>query len=71
MKAASDQITQGADSLYVEDVWVQLKNAIETGISKCVPVKTIGTKRSLPWLTKLIKKIHIRDKLYNKVQKDR
>lgn len=39
----------------VQDLLVKLKNAIESDISKCVPVNTIGTKMSVPWLTKEIK----------------
>ena len=53
----------------VEDLWGRFKTAIETGISKFVPIKNIGCKKALPWVTKSIKKlINKRDKLYQKLK---
>ena len=35
----------------VEELWILLKLSINEGLSKFVPCKKIGSKRSLPWIT--------------------
>ena len=54
MLSAQNDIINLQDTSTVEDLWVRFKTAIETGISKCFPVKTIGSKKALPWVTKSI-----------------
>ena len=54
----------------VEQIWSSLKTAIETGISQFVPIKKIGSKRSMPWITQEIKRlIRKRDSLFQKQKK--
>ena len=56
----------------VEDIWTALKTTIQNGISEFVPIKKIGTKKSLPWLTQEIKRlIRKRDSLYQKQKRGR
>ena len=46
--------TEILNNLYqksVEDMWTAVKSAIQNGVSEFVPIKKIGTKKSLPWLT--------------------
>ena len=72
VQTSAQEILKLADTLSVEDLWLKLKTTIETGISKYVPSKKIKSKRSLPWITKQIKKlIHKRDVLYQKAKKNR
>ena len=35
----------------MEEIWITLKTVIDKGISQFVPIKKIGSKRSLPWIT--------------------
>ena len=72
MLSSKNDILKNSHSITVEELWVRFKSSIETGISKFVPVKHIGSKKSLPWVTKSIKKlIHKRDKLYQKLKHSR
>ena len=51
----------------VNDLWTDFRSTMESGIQKFVPIKTFGTKRSLPWVTQEIKRyIRRRDSLYQK-----
>ena len=47
------------------EIWLSLKTIIHKGISQFVPIKKIGSKRSLPWITQHIKRlIYTRDSLF-------
>ena len=53
----------------VEQLWNSLKSAINQGFSKFIPIKRFGAKRSLPRITKQIKRlVRKRDRLFQ-VQK--
>ena len=70
IKISISEILKKAESLTVEELWVQFKNTLEEGISKFIPTKRIIAKPSLPWITKSVKKlIHKRDKLYRNIKK--
>ena len=63
-------IINNADVLSVEDIWTKFTNMINEGINKFVPIKKIGTKKLLPWVTQDIKRlIRKRDSIYQKVKK--
>ena len=65
MNKKKDEILANLQQQSVEVIWSALKNALQTGISKYVPIKKFGTKRSLPWITQEIKRlIRKRDSLY-------
>ena len=53
---ASDFMTN-YENLDVEQLWNSFKSAIHQGISKCVPIKRFGVKKSLPWITQEIKRL--------------
>ena len=71
----TEKKTEILNNLYqksVEDIWTALKTTIQNGISEFVPIKKIGTKKSLPWLTQEIKRIiRNRDSLYQKQKRGR
>lgn len=70
--SSRNSILENSDTTSVEDLWAKFKNTIEVGIAKFVPVKKISCKKSLPWITKSIKKlIRKRDKLYTRLKKCR
>ncbi|WAQ95747.1 hypothetical protein MAR_028437, partial [Mya arenaria] len=72
MNTTKSDILQGSDSLSVEEIWLRFTDAIKKGITQFTPVKKIGCKRALPWITKEIKRlIHKRDKLYTNLKKNR
>ncbi|MCG8048052.1 MAG: hypothetical protein JAY75_12610 [Candidatus Thiodiazotropha taylori] len=53
-------------------LWLDFKTALQDGIDKHVPKKTISSKDSLPWITQDIKRnIRKRDSLYQKYKKTR
>ena len=61
---ASDFITD-YENKTVEDLWNSFKSTINQGISKFIPIKKFGVKKSLPWITQEIKRlIPKRDKLF-------
>ena len=61
---ASDLI-RNCSNKTVEEMWNSFKSAIDQGISKIVPIKRFGTKKSLPWITEEIKRLaRKRDKLF-------
>ena len=54
----------------VEQRWDSFKTAINQGISKYIPIKRFGVKKSLPWITQEIKRlIRKRDKLFHTQKK--
>ena len=54
----------------VEEIWTAFKIALQKGITQFVPIKKIGCKKSLPWITQEIKRlIRKRDSLYQKQKK--
>ena len=53
---ASDLI-RNCPNKTVEEMWNSFKSAIDQGISKFVPIKRFGTKKSLPWITQEIKRL--------------
>ena len=71
----TEKKTEIVNNLYqksVEDIWTALKTTIQNGISEFIPIKKIGTKKSLPWLTQEIKRlIRKRDSLYQKQKRGR
>ena len=49
----------------MEEIWTAFKTSLHNGISQFVPIKKIGPKKSLPWITQEIKRlIRKRDSLY-------
>ena len=47
------------------EMWNSFKSAIDQGISKFVPIKRFGTKKSLPWITQEMKRLARKcDKLF-------
>ena len=57
-----------ASSKSVEELWSSFKSSINEGLKKFVPCKKIAVKRSLPWVTREIKRlIRKRDSLYKKL----
>ena len=55
-EAASDILSNFQDK-NVEEIWSAFKSYIHSGIKKFIPVKKIGSKRSLPWVTQEIKRL--------------
>ena len=48
-----------------EYIWNILKNDLENGVKKCIPLKTGSTDTNLPWITYEIRKImRTRDRVY-------
>lgn len=63
-KFASDFMTN-YETFTVEQSWNSFKSAINQGISKFVPIKRFGEKKSLPWITQEIKRlVRKRDKIF-------
>ncbi|MCG8048091.1 MAG: hypothetical protein JAY66_20795 [Candidatus Thiodiazotropha taylori] len=53
-------------------LWEQFRDALQVGIEKYVPQRTVSTKPSLPWVTQEIKRLmRKRDSLYDKYKKHR
>ena len=53
------------ENLDVEQLWNSCKSAINQDISKFVPIKRFGVKKSFPWITQEIKRLmRKRDKLF-------
>ena len=51
----------------MEALWTSFKSSVNEGLSRFVPCKKIGSKKSLPWITQSIKLlIRKRDSLYPK-----
>ena len=56
----------------VDKLWSEFKTALESGIKKYVPQKTLSSKVSLPWVTQDIKRrIRKRDSLFQKYKRTR
>ena len=65
MENVKEDILASATSKSVEELWISFKSSINEDLSKFVPCKKIGSKRSLPWITQEIKRlIRKRDSLY-------
>ena len=70
IKSNCDKILKDHDTKTVEEIWITIKTVIDKGISQFVPIKKIGSKRSLPWITQQIKRlIPKRDSLFQKQKK--
>ena len=70
ISSSFDNILKKRDIKDVEEIWLSLKTVIDKGISQFVPIKKIGSKRSLPWITQHIKRlIRKRDSLFQKQKK--
>ena len=62
---ASDSMINN-ENLYVVQLWNSFKSAINQDISKFVPIKRFGVKKSLPWITQEIKRLMRKcDKLFH------
>ena len=49
----------------VEQLWCELKEALDGGINKFIPSRFVGSKKHLPWITQAIKReIRKRDHLF-------
>ena len=49
----------------VETLWLEFKEALNTGIQKFIPSKYAGQKKHLPWITQSIRReIRKRDRWY-------
>ena len=60
------------ESKSVNKLWLDFKTALQEGIDKFVPKKTISSKPSLPWMTQEIRRnIRKRDSLFQKYKKNR
>ena len=60
------------ESKSVNKLWLDFKTALQKGIDKFVPKKTISSKPSLPWMTQEIRRnIRKRDSLFQKYKKNR
>ena len=60
------------ESKSVNKLWLRFKTALQEGIDKFVPKKTISSKPSLPWMTQeLWRNIRKRDSLFQKYKKNR
>ena len=69
MNDSKRSILENANNISVDEIWVKFRDAIECGVRKFIPSKTVRSKRSLPWITKDIRKlINKRDKLYHKLK---
>ena len=67
MAEKKTEILNNLQQQRVEEIWITFKTALQNGISKYVPIKKIGTKKSLPWITQEIKRlVRKRDSLYQK-----
>ena len=61
----ASELIRNCPNKTVEEMWISFKSAIDQGISKFIPIKRFGTKKSLPWITQEIKRLaQIRDKLF-------
>ena len=56
-KDKCEELLKDHTSKSVEDLWSSFKGVIHNGIAKFVPDKTLGTKKSLPWITQPIKRL--------------
>ena len=70
IKSYCNEIITNHGNKDVEKIWLSLKTVIDKGISQFVPIKKIGSKRSLPWNTQEINRlIRRRDSLFQKQKK--
>ena len=67
VKSCCNEILTNHGNKDVEEIWLSFKTVTDKGISQFVPIKKVGTKRSLPWITQEIKRlIRRRDSLFQK-----
>ena len=56
----------------VETLWLEFKEALNTGIQKFIPSKYAGQKKHLPWITQSIRReIRKRDRWYQKFKRSK
>ena len=56
MAEKKTEILNNLQQQSVEEIWTAFKTALHSGISQFIPIKKIGPKKSLPWITQEIKK---------------
>ena len=54
MAEKKTEILNNLQQQSVEEIWTAFKTALHNGISLFVPIKKIGPKKSLPWITQEI-----------------
>ena len=72
MAKKKTEILENFQQESVEEIWNTFKTALQKGISQFVPIKKIGSKKSLPWITQEIKRlVRKRDSLFQKQKRGR
>ena len=72
MSTFQETFMEDHESKSVNKLWLDFKTALQEGIDKFVPKKTISSKPSLPWMTQEIRRnIRKRDSLFQKYKKNR
>ena len=72
MNSFCDSFVNTVELKSIEEIWPDLKGAIEQGISNFIPTKQISGRKNLPWITQSIKReIRKRDHLYQKYKKSK
>ena len=72
MKSFCDSFVNTIELKSIEEIWQDLKGAIEQGSSNFIPTKQISGRKNLPWITQSIKRgIRKRDHLYQKYKKSK
>ena len=68
LEFASDFMLNYEENKTVEQSWNSFISVINQGISKFIPIKRFGAKRSLLWITKEIKRlVRKRDRLFQEI----
>ena len=63
----SSEILGSFQESTVEEIWNDLKTALDSGIQQFIPIKKLSSKRSLAWITQEIRRLmRKRDMLYHK-----
>ena len=57
MEKKKNDIPNNFKNKSVEEIWNAFESALQQGISQFVPVKKIGVKKSLAWVTQEIKRL--------------
>ena len=72
MSTFQETFMEDHESKSVNKLWLDFKTALQEGIDKFVPKKTISSQPSLPWMTQeLWRNIRKRDSLFQKYKKNR
>ena len=67
MEKVKEDFLANSTSKSVEELWTSFKSLVNEGLSRFVPCKKIGSKKSLPWIPQSIKRlIRERVSLYQK-----